>query len=224
MTAKVIDAAWCRSSTPAFDQRVELLRASCSRGRSRSTITTGAVPHEPRHSHGREREAAVRGRLARRDAEPALFEMVDHAFGAAHRAREVAARLQMPAADGGAPELGVEATALPRSGCAARRGSRRGRRCRRRPRSRGLPGSGAGTAAPSDDSKPCGKRAPQDVELGRSGASPVALPADHVDRAEGRHDVGELAAARACGSAAPMCTKLGERTHLVACRRRSMTR
>ena len=56
-----------------------------------------------------------------------------------------------------------------------------------------------------------GKARAQRVELGDRGASSIALPADHVDRAEGRDDVGELVALeQRCTP--PMCTKLGERT------------
>ena len=70
------------------------------------TITTGAVPHEPRHStvdRVKRPSAVVSPGATPRRARKVL----EQSLAAAHRAREVAARLQVPAADGRAPKLRV---------------------------------------------------------------------------------------------------------------------
>src|SRR5438094_6980424 len=55
----------------------------------------------------RKREAAVGSRLSRADAE--LFrQLIEHPFGASHRARNVVTNLKVPASNGLPPKLRIE--------------------------------------------------------------------------------------------------------------------
>ena len=165
----------------------------------------GAVPQDARHSTVLQREAAVGRGLAGPDAELAL-QHGEEALGAAHRAGSCCGR---PAGDVAADAACAGRTCVYQ--CSTSSIWMAARRCRRRARPMSDVGDIAAVlldavqaaAAPARSTSRPGKRIASKLlaNSGDHGASPVALPADHVDRAEGRHDVrraGSRPAACAC--------------------------
>ncbi len=140
----------------------------CSSSSRRSSAATSEILDVALVDHHHRRRAAGAEALGRVEREAAVgvvspgaisqlvSQVFDQAFGASHRAADIAANSQVPTADRPAAKLRIERQRLPRSGSAARRGMQPVRRCPRPRHSRAAPGCAAGMAGRARIRSPAG--------------------------------------------------------------------